>query len=394
MKNFFTVFIKEIIDSLRDRRTLITSVLMPILLMPAILIGSIKFQEAQIKKSEEKLALVAVENSQAFPTLVSFLEKQPKITITEVQDYAKALDSGEINIYLRPESDFEKLIKEKKSADIRVVQKSSNLELQTDNAKVLTILQIFNQTIAYQRLQALGQDPKILTAINPVSVDIATAEERGGFFLGLLLPMFIVLFAIVGGMYIAIDVSAGEKERKTLEALILTPVSRLKIVTGKFLAVAVAASTSIILSLVSLYAAFKFFPPNFGTTEVVINLTPGSIGVMLGIGIILAIMFSGLLLSVAIFAKSYKEAQNYITPFYLLAVLPVAIFAQIPGFKPGLGMFLIPGVNAVFVFKEVLIKVFNPAHILITLVSLLIYSAIAIFVASRIYSKEGILFRD
>jgi len=113
MKNFFTVFIKEIIDSLRDRRTLITSVLMPILLMPAILIGSIKFQEAQIKKSEEKPALVAVENSQAFPTLVSFLEKQPKITITEVQDYAKALDSGEINIYLRPESDFEKLIKEK-----------------------------------------------------------------------------------------------------------------------------------------------------------------------------------------------------------------------------------------------------------------------------------------
>jgi len=379
---------------LRDRRTLTTSVLMPILLMPAILIGSMKFQEAQIKKSAEQPAIVAIENVQAFPTLVNFLEKQPKVTIKSTQDYAKALDSGDINIYLNPVSDFEKLVKDYMPAEIRIIQKSSNLESASANTKVLAILQTFNQELAVQRLQKLGQNPEILTAVNPVSVDIATAEEKGGFFLGLLLPMFIVLFAIVGGMYIAIDVSAGEKERKTLEALILTPVSRLKIVMGKFLAVATTASTSIILSLMSLYAAFRMFPPDFGMGQVTINLTPGSIGIMLGIGVILAIMFSGLLLSVAIFAKSYKEAQNYITPFYLLAILPVAIFAQLPSFKPGLGMFVVPGVNAVFVFKEVLIKVFNPAHILITLISLLIYSAIAIFVASKIYSKEGILFRD
>jgi sodium transport system permease protein len=115
---------------------------------------------------------------------------------------------------------------------------------------------------------------------------------------------------------------------------------------------------------------------------------------MLGIGVILAIMFAGLLLSVAIFAKSYKEAQNYITPFYLLAVLPVAIFAQIPGFKPSQAFFFIPGVNAVFVIKEVLINVYNSTHILYTVASLLVYAFIAIIVASRIYSKESILFRS
>src|SRR4029079_488928 len=106
------------------------------------------------------------------------------------------------------------------------------------------------------------------------------------------------------------------------------------------------------------------------------------------------VMFSGLLLSVAIFAKSYKEAQNYISPFYILAVVPISIANTIPGFKPTLGYFLIPGINAVFVMKEVLVGVYDPAHIMTTIISLLLMDALGIFLASKIYSQEGILFRD
>ncbi len=394
MSTILTIFKKEIIDSIRDRRTLATAVLMPIFLMPAILIGSLKFQEYQLRKTEAKPALVAVLPAGAAPTLVDFLKAQPKFELKEVTDVTAAIDVGTINVALDVPANFEAELKAGRAVPVQVEQKSSNVDSSAALAKVQAALASFNQQHAHAVLQQKGIDPAALVAIVPATVDLATAQEKGGFIAGLLLPMFIVLFAIVGGMYIAIDVSAGEKERKTLEALVLAPVSRLKLVMGKYFAVAATASVSIILSLSSLTAAFHLFPPTFGADTVTINLTPPTLAIMLVIGVILSVMFAGLLLSIAIFAKSYKEAVNYISPFYLLAILPVAIFAQIPGLKPTLAMFLIPGVNATFVMKDALVGEYDLAKILLTLGSLLVYATIAILAAGKIFSKESILFRD
>ncbi len=398
MKESLIVFAKEIKDSLRDRRTLVTAVLMPIFLMPVIMIGTFKMQEVQMKKSEAQIPKIAFNIQADAPMLVNFLKNDKKYVVVadQTSDSAKAMmEKGDLNVYLEVAPTFEKMVSQGNPAEVKVYHKSSITDSVTAFQKVTIALQEFNQRTAVARLAQKNVPPAILTAILPTPVDFATAQERGGYFIGFLLPMFIVLFAIVGGMYIAIDVSAGEKERKTLEALLLTPASRFTIVTGKFLAVAATASTTIILSLFSLYAAFKFFPPNFGTGgEFIISLTPKAISIMLGVGVIMAIMFSGLLLSVAIFAKSYKEAQNYITPFYLLAILPVSIVSSIPGFKPTLPFFMIPGVNGVFVVKEVLLSQYDTTHILVTLGSLLVFAVIAIFIATKIYSREGVLFRD
>lgn len=394
MNGAFTIWKKEILDSIRDRRTLITAVLMPVFLMPVIMIGSLKFTEYQSKQIQEKPAKIAFNDEVAAPTLVSYLQEQQLIEILHSDNFRTDIDNGSINVFIEVPASFEQDVHSQIPSQIKVYQKSSNLDSSAAYSKIIAALQQFNQYMSVTRLAEQGINPETLSAVVPSPEDIATSQEKSGFFLGLLLPMFIVIFAIVGGMYIAIDVSAGEKERKTLEALLLTPASRLKIVIGKFLAVASTASTTIILSLASMYVAFKVVPLDFGTGELTVNLTIGGVAIMLGIGIFLAIMFSGLLLSVAIFAKSYKEAQNYISPFYLVAVLPVAILGQLPGFKPVAAFFLIPGVNAVFVIKEILLGVYNTNHILVTFASLIVYAAISIFVASRIYSKEGILFRD
>lgn len=395
MNKVATVFKKEIVDSIRDRRTLVTSVLMPIFLMPLILIGSMKFQEYQQTQQEKKGISIAINDAQAGKLFVDFVSKTLGVKIKQTNNYTKDIDAGTIQVYIKVSTDFSTKIQKGESSSIEVFQKSSNLDSAGALQKITSLVTAFNQEQSVERLAQKNISPQILTSIIPRITDIATAQERGGLVLSLLLPMFIVLFAIIGGMYIAIDVSAGEKERKTLEALILSPASRLQLVTGKFLAVAATASTTIFLSLFSLYAAFKLFPPKIGVLgELTINITPAAIGVMLGMGIILAIMFSALLLSVAIFAKSYKEAQNYISPFYILTVVPIAIFSELPGFKPVGVYFLIPAVNAVFVIKEVLVGVFNTTHILVTIGSLIVYAIIAIFLASSIYSKEGILFRD
>jgi len=397
MKEIYTVWKKELLDNLRDRRTLLTAVLMPIVLMPVILIGTFKLQEYTIKRAEEKVITIAVDSKQSAPTLISYLESQDKLQLSEVPPdiFESKIDDGSLNIYLGIPETFESDFSAEKPVEIKVYHKSSNVDSSSASQRVMVMLQVFNQQSAAQRLGTKGIPPEALMSIIPTPEDTATTQERGGFFIGFLLPMFLVIFAITGGMYIAIDVSAGEKERKTLEALLFVPVSRFKLVMGKYLAVATTSTVTIILSLGSLYTAFKAFPPSgLLGDEVVIDLSIGAIGIMLLVGIILAIMFAGMLLSVAIFAKSYKEAQNYISPFYLVAIFPIAIVNSIPDFKPTEPLFIVPGVNAVFVVKELLLGVFDVTHILITIGSLLFFAVTAIVIATKIYSKEGILFRD
>jgi len=396
MKEILTVWKKELLDNFRDRRTLITAIMMPIILMPLMLIGTFKLQEYQVNQADEKTTFIGISNQEYAPSLVAYLESQEKVELRyNLVDYKKEIDEGNINVYLEVGDDFESQLNNLGVAGINIYSKSSNIDSSTAVSKVNVLLSTFNQIIGVGRLSEQGIDPNITQSLSINFEDIATAEERGGFIVGLLLPMFIVVFAIVGGMYIAIDVSAGEKERKTLEALLLAPISRFKLVMGKYLAVTTMASLTIVLSLISMSVAFILYPPDLaGMGEVAVNLNVVSVSIMLVIGIIMAAMFSGFLLSVAIFAKSYKEAQNYISPFYLLAVLPVAIANSLPGFKPTIYFFAIPGINAVFVIKESLLGVYDIVHILITIVSLLIFAIIAIVIASKIYSKEGILFRD
>lgn len=397
MRQILTVWKKEIKDTIRDRRTLIISVIMPIVFMPLMMVGSIKMQEAQIKSAEKQVAMVAIENQDKATTLVDYLKSQDKVEIKETSGDLKAqLNAGEIQVIVTPPIDFEEKLKAGTPVEISLMQKSTESKSSTAFSRINGLLAVFNQTLASQKLVAAKLDPSVLQSIIVKPEDLASDKEKGGFFLGLLLPMFIVLFTFIGGMYIAIDISAGEKERKTLEALLLTPLSRMKIVTGKFLAVASTSITSVVLSIASMYAAFKIWPPDFGESvgSFEFSISLSTVFLMLGIGIILSIMFAGLLLAVAIFAKSYKEAQNYVMPFYLATVLPVAILGSYPGFKPSSVFFFIPVVNAVLLFKENLMGIYDSLHIVATLGSLLFFAVLSVIIAAKIYSKESILFRD
>ena len=186
----------------------------------------------------------------------------------------------------------------------------------------------------------------------------------------------------------------------------LTPVDRLSMVFGKFLAVSTAALVSVIISLGSMYAAMitigsEILSGNFGgNTQALeslgfsLSVDPKTILVVLLVSVLLVLMFSAVLLSVSIFARSFKEAQSYIGPSYLVIILPVTIINSLPGFEPENWFFAIPVVNSVSLFKELLVGVFNVQHIIYTIVSLLFCAIISILFATRIYSKETVLFKE
>lgn len=393
MRKILTIWKKELKDTIRDKRTLIFMIIMPIVLMPLIVIGSTKLQESETKKQKEDIVQLVVAGGEYAPDLTNFLNKQDKIdiVITE-QNLPSAIDDGTVDGELVIPSDYADKINKLETVNLIFKNKSTKLNSQASLAKVQVAVNFYNQSILQKRFAEQKINPNVLNSINIQQQDIATKQEVGGFILGFILPIFLVMFTIVGGMYTAIDISSGEKERKTLEALLLTPATRFEIVTGKFLTVATTAIITVVLSLTSFYFAFTKFPMQGG--EMQIQISTGMILLMLGVGVLLSVMFSALLLTLCIFAKSFKEAQNYLSPIYILAILPITIINILPNFQPPDLLFAFPAVNATLLFKEMLVGNYIASHIIITIGSLIVFAFLAIWLATRIYSKESVLFRD
>lgn len=410
-KNIKTIWKKEIKDTIRDRRTMLSMILIPMLLMPVILIGMVKFIELQEKTQEEQVVRVAILGGENAPQIAKAVEEQEKTEIVQITgDIESAVAKEEIDAAIVIPQDFSAKVVNQEPVQIEFVNKSTNINAANVYAIVSAAVSDFNRSVLQQRFDEQGINPNVLSDVKVVPKDVATDKETSGFILGLIIPLFIVIYAIVGGQYTAIDVSAGEKERKTLEALLLTPARRVEIVMGKFLAVSTVALTSIVIAIGSLYLSFKFagdmgsaMQNNMGASpaassapfpDLNFSVEPQAAILLFAVSIFLVLMFSAIILSISIFAKSFKEAESYIGPAYMLVVLPIVFINSAPAFEPGLGHFAIPAVNAVLLFKEILMGTYDMGHILLTFISLIIFSAIAILVATKIYSKEKVLFND
>jgi len=404
MKNTITIWKKELKDTIRDRRTLMAMIIMPMLLMPVIIIGMGKFVEYQMKSAEEKVVRVAIENQEVAPALVETIKSGDKIEVVDLEgDLEQALREEKIEAGMVIPETFAQSISNQQPVEVTIKRKSINLDSETALSRLAKSVSDFNNQILLTRFSERSVDPAVLSGVAIKAEDIATKQETGGFGLGFLLPLFIVMWSVIGGQYTAIDVSAGEKERKTLESLLLTPVRRLDVVFGIFLAVSSVALTLVIVVLGSMYAAIVAFGPGIfgqigsgtaGTVTFDFSIEPTALLILFGVSILLVLMFSAIQLSVSIFAKSYKEAQGYIGPMYLVVILPTVLVNALPSFKPEVWFFALPVVNAILLFKEVLIGEYDVVHIITTVISLIIYVFIAIFIATKIYQKEGVLFKD
>jgi len=258
-KTIITIFKKELKDTIRDRRTLLAMVVMPMLLMPVMTIGMFKFMEYQMEKQAEKIVKISIIEKGEAPVLVEMIKNEEKIEIVETDGkIKKAITDGDLDLGIIIPENFQENIANQEIASITVIQKSTNSDSESALARISFLVANFNDQLLQERFVDQEINPKILSRVVIVPEDMATEKETGGFILGLIIPLFIVLWSITGGQYTAIDVSAGEKERKTLESLLLTPVKRMDIVFGKFLTVSTVALVSVIVAIGSFYAALIY----------------------------------------------------------------------------------------------------------------------------------------
>lgn len=403
MKAIILIWKKELSDAIRDRRTLFSMILVPMLLMPVMIFGMNKLMMSQIKSMEKSSVRVGIVHSDKAPQLASFLAKQKDlIVVDKFNNINAAIKNKVIDVGLEPPLAFEKQLNDLIPIKIKVYNDSTSMQSSGMSNRVHGLLQSFDKQLVEDRIKKHGLNPKILSALDFEIKDVASERERGGFGLGFILPLIIVMWSIAGGQTIAIDVSAGEKERKTLEPLLLTSVKRIEIVWGKLLAVATAASVTVVISLFSMLAAFIFIglgglsgdvaSPN-QSSQIASNFSiePLTMIILLITSLMMIVMFSSLYLSVSICAKSYKEAQSYAGIIYLVLILPVAILNAIPTLSVKAAFFLIPVVNSALLFKEVLIGKFDWIHIALTLGSLMICAITLVLVATRVYNREDVM---
>jgi sodium transport system permease protein len=383
------IYLKETLDLMRDRRTIISMLIFPLLFMPMIFLGLNYFVARSINRAKDKQFSIALKQETGLEGMTQSLE-QAGFKVRPSENPRRAVENKETELGVDVSG-------ETNSPAIRIYADQSQLEVNVAGGRIETALNQLKEARVKNELQRAGVPERILTPFTVQKVNTAPPQKMSGMFIGAFIGYMFVMFMLMGAMYPAIDMTAGEKERRTMEMLLSSPAGRGEIVLGKIL-VAITASfmTSVlgiisfrISSLLGMKANSSGQPPQF---MMELPLDAKTFVLIFVSSIPMAILAATLMIAIATMAKSYKEAQSYVTPLFLVAVLP-AMVSLLPGVKLNPGMALIPIVNFSLLIKELILGDWSLTSFTLTVLSNLVYAAIAFTAAVMVFKNERILFR-
>jgi sodium transport system permease protein len=338
MNGLATVYKKEVRENLRDRRSLFNSVLLGPILFPILFIGLAYFAGSKQQERVEQILEIPVVGAEHAPNLVKFLQQQGVIILPAPDNPETQVRAQEVQVIIRIPENFSQQWKAGEPAIVEVIADPSRRESDIPMQRVKGLLNAYGGQIGHLRLQLRGVSPTIQSAIMVKDVDLSTPQSRGMLVM-IMLPYVLMITAFTGGMHLAVDTTAGEKERKSLEPLLINPVPRWQIMLGKMCATATYAFASLSLTLLAFRFAFPLLPT--GALGVDLNLSAEAVG-----GILLAvapvvILAAAMLTTLASLAKSLREAQSYMGLVFMIPMIPSLIFMVNP-MKPETWMMGIP----------------------------------------------------
>ncbi|RMG59949.1 MAG: ABC transporter permease, partial [Bacteroidetes bacterium] len=355
MQTILHIFRKELLDTLRDRRTLIMMILFPMVLFPLILGLTMTITQNQRTKEATRTLKIGLIGTEVAPGLVSALESRDDFTLIPglgLADTARHIRTDSLDLVLWVSPDYAAALDSLGSAQLRIYHQS------TDDDKVKNRLKEAIEAYEGELLQArLNQLDIRGETIDPFAIDdthnVASKQEIIGKLVGGFLPYIFILFCFLGTYYPAVDLFTGEKERGTIETLLTVPVSRQQILIGKMLVVAASGLISALVGMLGLRLSIALveLPPAFA--QVLTSLAqPSAILLILGMIVPLAVFFAGVLIPLAIYARNFKEAQSLIAPLNILVIIPAAL-AMLPGLEFNLWTGLVPILNVALISKEI-----------------------------------------
>lgn len=409
-KIIFALYKKEIMDILRDKKTLLMMIVVPLILYPLLFVGSMALASSMANQSVTKVYSIAYDNFPGDSDLPFFISTKSAdfdydfvvisdILVTDTESHTEA--PADLDEALREERIDAYISYENVSG--RNCYYIHYCSSKNDSATCRGMLDdVLEEYMEYERVKILeeaGLDSnKILESVKVFHSDVATKEETIGSLVGYIIPFLLISSVLMGAMYPAIDTTAGEKERGTLETLLTMPVKSIELIMAKFLAtstIAVAAAFLNVLSMGFLGAYFYQSVSVFSDNATVFNVAVyiPAILITLVIAIIFAMFCSAVCLLVCVFAKSFKEAQNYITPI-LLVFMMSGMAGMIPGISLNKSTMFIPVVNIALLIMMLFSFEFNAYLIINIIVINIAYCTIAVIIMARAFSSERILFSD
>ena len=377
MRAAWIVYRKEMVEILRDRRTLM-AIGLAALATPIVL--------SVISQVSAKTATqtYTVGYSGDIPTGLDVLLRATLLKLTPVADPAAAA---------------------KQQVDLGVAFQSSEIDEYYDPSRqgaqiaatrLETVLGQYDAAQAAAALKNRNIDPGILTPLKLVAHPLSSpVQAASNAFLSFFLPYILITMILTGGFSAALDSTAGERERKTLESLLLTPAPRSRVLLGKIAAITSISLVAALAAIVSMFVALSqiSLPGPSGSNHIALN--PVAVPVMIWVALLVAISFSAVTLALGTLAKTFRQGQAYVTPLYFITIFPASIILFIPDFNPNLAYYLIPILNAVLVLRDAIVhNAVEWPTLTVTSLSLVATGALSWYAALRLFTREALLTRS
>lgn len=421
--NLYTIFRREVHDQIRDRRTLFMIFVLPIMLYPLVGFGVGQFT-LLLQQEPKKIELVGAEHLPKEPPLLTpdgtrfnpllfdnpseadllVVEKAPPGPPWDDSRYwQEAVRSREVKAVVVIPKDLVTELDREKDVDISIVYNRVEETSQLTEMRIKEVVERWKKSIVAKRLERDKRTEGYTEPVRTKGVDVATPAEVGGSVWGKLFPFLLVMMALTGAFYPAVDLCAGEKERGTMETLLISPATRTEIVIGKFLTVMLASVTTAVLNLVSmgltgLQLAMRVGAGAHNGAKGVSAFAPPTLQSALWMALLLiplSALFSAVCVALAILARSMKEGQYYMTPLYMVS-LPLIFLTLYPGIELNFFYSMVPITGVALLLRALILgdyatglKFFVPV-----LLPTILYAAIALRWAIDQFQREDVLFRE
>jgi sodium transport system permease protein len=395
-KNIAIVYAKELRDLLRDRRTLRSIVVMPLVIMPLMVQILTRAVRSITESASTEIFAVQVLGGGDSPGIVAQLRADPRLRIEPATaDWQQRIADKKIRAAVRLPDHLEADLPAGGGGEVTIYHYEGEIRSGFATSELDAFFRRLSDTVVRRRLAEHGLSPALLQPFATRRENVAPAARVAGNRIGGLVPYLIVILCFTGALYPAVDLTSGEKERGTMETLLCSPLARIEIVLGKFLMVLTCSLAAVVLACVSLLLSFQLGGSKAAGGAAALGLThvdpTGMVGVLVMI-LPVAVLFSSVVLTLGIWARSTREAMSYVAPLMFLIIMP-AVIGMLPGMDLNARYALVPILNLSLACREMLSGEWHWPYLGLIFLSMSVYAAAALAVAVRMFNRESVVFR-
>jgi sodium transport system permease protein len=397
LRNIFIVYRKELTEALRDRRTLVSSIVIPLLAFPVLAFGlGYTFVEliGEANRLPSRIMILGGEDS---PEIVARLNNGKDIRVVPAAaNYVDLISDKKVRAVVDIPGGFQESIRQGGRPEVKIYMFSGDMKSTVAANRIEKVFIAYRDSEVSSQLAAQHLPDTLMKPLRMEQKNVVSPEKVAGETFGGLIPYLAILMCMTGAMYPAMDLTAGEKERATMETILSSPIKRTHLVLGKFLLVLTASLATAMLSVFSMGASFTAMSRFVSVENVAegVPIIPMHASTVLAIFVVavpIAVLFSSTLITISLFAKSFKEAQSYLTPMTFVVLVP-AIAAVLPGVELTPKLALIPILNASLLCKELVTGTYHWNYIALIFASTSVYAAAALLLAVKMFQRESVLF--